>query len=508
MSSLVAVTGASGFIGGALCDELYRSGFQVRGIVRSSDSIMLNPRVEYSVIGNIGSNTAWAPVLKGVDCLVHCASYHHARDDRSKDALVAYRDVNVSGTLNLARQAASAGVQRFVFISSIKVMGEVTLPSKPFTEECVIAPQDPYGQSKFDAEKGLVSLASETDMEVVIIRPPLVYGPGVKGNFLKLVEAVKLGLPLPFGSVQNQRSLMALDNLVSLMMLCVDRNLSPKAANQVFVVADGEDVSTTVLLQKMARAAGRPSRLISFPGVLLRASARVFGKKSMANRLLDNLQVDARKAQRLLGWRPTMTMDEQLAIMFATSTSNDRPLIRALDLMFSATGLILLSPFLLLVLLFSLLETRSPLFTQTRVGRHQRPFKIIKFRTMRLGTLQTPSHLASSASITRLGMILRLTKVDELPQLWNVLLGQMSLVGPRPGLYSQHQLIKARASRGVYAARPGITGLAQINGIDMSTPELLAQTDARMLRELNLATYCKYIFMTARGKVLGDGIKK
>ena len=182
--------------------------------------------------------------------------------------------------------------------------------------------------------------------------------------------------------------------------------------------------------------------------------------------------------------------------------------MRFFDISFSLLGLVFLSPILLVLLIVVWFDTRSPLFTQERVGRHQQPFVLVKFRTMRPGAAHVASHLASSASITPLGALLRRTKLDELPQLWNVLLGHMSLVGPRPGLFNQHELTQARAAYGVYAARPGITGLAQVNGIDMSTPELLAQTDARMLRELNVRSYFKYIFLTVLGKGSGDGVKK
>lgn len=182
--------------------------------------------------------------------------------------------------------------------------------------------------------------------------------------------------------------------------------------------------------------------------------------------------------------------------------------LRVLDGLLAGTGLLVLWPLLLLVCVVGWLDTRSPVFAQERVGRNQRPFVLVKFRTMRPGTASVASHLASSASITRIGAFLRRTKLDELPQLWNVLLGHMSLVGPRPGLFNQHELTAARAALGIYAARPGITGLAQVNGIDMSTPELLAQTDARMLRELSVANYFRFIVLTVLGKGTGDAAKR
>jgi nucleoside-diphosphate-sugar epimerase/lipopolysaccharide/colanic/teichoic acid biosynthesis glycosyltransferase len=507
---MILVTGPTGFVGKAVVEALLASGQPVVAVVRHllSSTPLQHANPQWHAVGSFNNQTKWQPALYGVHTVVHCAARTHVMREHTADALAAYREVNVAGTLHLAQQAAAAGVQRFVFISSIKVNGESTLPGQPFTEQCAPAPQDAYGQSKAAAEQALLALAAQTGMEVVIIRPPLIYGPGVKGNFAGMAKALQRGLPLPLGAVHNQRSLVALDNLVSLVQLCADRTRSPQAAKQVFVVADGEDISTTTLLRKVAQAAGRPIRLLPVPTWLLRSGASLLGKRTLADRLLDNLQVDATKARTLLGWRPVVTMDEQLAAMFAAPAGHSRPLLRVLDVVLSATGLVVLWPVLLLVCVVGWFDTRSPLFAQERVGRNQRPFVLFKFRTMRIGTAHIASHLASSASITRLGALLRRTKLDELPQLWNVLLGHMSLVGPRPGLYNQHELTQARAAHGIYNARPGITGLAQINGIDMSTPYLLAQTDARMLQELSVRSYFKYIFLTVLGKGSGDGVKK
>lgn len=513
------ITGATGFIGWQIASSLSKLGKRVRAAVRVIPSVqdITDPCIEWNVVSDINSETDWRNTLKSIEVVVHCAAQAHVIPTREADALAAYREVNVEGTIRLAQLAAEAGVRRFVFISSIGVNGKQSF--QPFTEACAPQPHDAYSDSKLEGEQALLALSARTGMEVVIIRPPLVYGPGARGSFAKLMHWVERGFPIPLGAVQNQRSFVALENLVSLVLLCADPARSPQAANQVFVVADGEDVSTTTLLRKVALYAGRPSRLLPVPPSVLRFGARLLGKRAMADRLLDNLQVDATKARTLLGWRPVVTMDEQLASMFAkTCTSTDAelakedshslPLIRVLDVVLSATGLIVLWPLLLLVFVVNWFDTRSPLFTQERVGRHQQPFVLVKFRTMRPGTSHLPSHLVSSASITSLGAMLRRTKLDELPQLWNVLLGHMSLVGPRPGLYNHHELTKARADQGVYAARPGITGLAQINGIDMSTPEILAQTDARMLRELNLRSYFRYIFQTVLGKGSGDRVKK
>jgi nucleoside-diphosphate-sugar epimerase len=229
--------------------------------------------------------------------------------DSSGDPLAECRRVNVAGTLNLARQAAAAGVKRFIFLSSIKVNGEQTLPGQPFTEDDVPAPLDPYSTSKYEAEEGLRELARQTGMEVVIIRPPLVYGPGVKANFLNMMRWLHKRVPLPFASLNNRRSLVALDNLIDLIVVCLEH---PAAANQTFLVSDGEDMSTTELLQRMAQALGRPARLMPIPASLLEAGAALLGRRDMAQRLCGSLQVDISKAKMLLGWNPPISVDEGL----------------------------------------------------------------------------------------------------------------------------------------------------------------------------------------------------
>jgi nucleoside-diphosphate-sugar epimerase len=299
----ILVSGAGGFVGSALCAALVPS-HAVQGLTRDS-SRALAPGVQRLLWGGDGATLEHFPQ---VDAVVHLAARTHVLRDGSGQPLQAFRAANTGGTLNLARQAAAAGVRRFVFVSSIHVNGTSTR-GRAFTESDVPAPHGPYAISKWEAEQGLRELALHTSMQVVIIRPPLVYGPGAPANFGKLLQAVKSGMPLPLGSVGNARSLIGLDNLVAFIQLCL---VHPAAVNQTFLVSDGEDVSTTELLRKAARACGRKARLLPVPPSLLRFMALVSGRREMATRLLDSLVIDDGKARALLGWRPVATMDEQL----------------------------------------------------------------------------------------------------------------------------------------------------------------------------------------------------
>ena len=264
-------------------------------------------------VGDLDKPIDWSSVISGQDVVVHTAARAHIMKDECADPLSVYRAVNSAGTLNLASQAAAAGVKRFIFISSIKVNGEQTVTGQPFSWHDRPSPDDFYGTSKHEAEQGLRALASETGMEVVIIRPPLVYGPGVKGNFASMIKLVGKGLPLPLGAVHNKRSLVALDNLVDLIVTCIDH---PGAANETFLVSDGEDLSTTQLLQGVAEAMGKPSRLIPVPVSLLQFGATLLGKKAVAQRLLGSLQVDISHTQKCLNWTPPLTVKQGLQRCF------------------------------------------------------------------------------------------------------------------------------------------------------------------------------------------------
>lgn len=306
-SGLILVTGAQGFVGLPLSTALVKLGYQVRCAVRGSFNV--NQSQETLSVGDINGDTAWTDALVDVTVVIHLAARVHVMNETAADALSAYRKVNVEGTLNLAKQAALAGVKRFIFISSIKVNGEATALGHPYHEEQAPAPLDAYGLSKYEAELELQQLAKDTGLEVVIIRPVLIYGPGVKANFKAMMRCLALGMPLPLGGIHNQRSLLALDNLIDLIQLCI---VHPAAANQTFLASDGMDLSTPELLKAMAEALGKPARLIKLPESLLMLGANLVGKQAMAQRLCGSLQVDNAKARELLGWQPPVSVQEAL----------------------------------------------------------------------------------------------------------------------------------------------------------------------------------------------------
>jgi len=504
----ILVTGANGFIGQSLVKSLLNTEHNVISGVREYPLKKLN--CEYRLISNLEDNTKLCSILKDIEVIVHAAARVHIMDDKSADPLTEFRKVNVEGTLNLARQAADAGVKRFIFISSIKVNGEGTKIGKPYTEDSKPNPIDPYGISKYEAEQGLLKIAETTALEVVIIRPTLVYGDNVKGNFHSLMKWTYKGIPLPIGGIkQNLRSLISVDNLVDFIVTCIEHK---NAKNEVFLISDDDDISTAGLLEEISQGLGVKNKAVNIPAKFIDTAASAIGKSSVAQRLSGSLQVDISKVKTLLGWEPKYSTSESIQKTAKSYKSNlmaPKSMVfqRPLDIVFSATALVVASPLLIGATAIGYLDTGSPLFIQERVGKDQKPFNLIKFRTMKVSTESVASHLVDNTSITKLGKVLRKTKLDELPQLINVLKGEMSLVGPRPNLFNQKDLIEARDKVGVYEVLPGITGLAQLSGIDMSTPERLAKKDKEMIDTINLKNYFSYILNTALGKGSGDAVK-
>ncbi len=300
---MILVTGATGFVGQALCAELSRRQMDYRPFSRA-------PAPGFVAIGTIDGDTDWSEALAGVDVVMHLAARVHVMNESAADPLAAFRAVNVNATVNLARQAAGAGVRRFIFLSSIKVNGEQTVAGKPFRASDVPHPEDAYGRSKLEAEEALLAIGAETGMEIVIIRPPLVYGPGVKANFASLMKWAGRPFPWPFGAVRNRRSLVFVRNLVDFMLLCARH---PSVGNRVFLVSDGEDLSVGQLIAKLSLAEGRKALMLPVPPALLKGLAALLGRRAAAQRLLGSLQVDIGETAAITGWSPPHSVDEGLA---------------------------------------------------------------------------------------------------------------------------------------------------------------------------------------------------
>lgn len=304
------ITGGNGFVGRALTSHVLAIGYSVCLPLRQPQRADQIAGVETVDIGSLSSEIDWTVALRSVDQVVHLAARVHVMNDKSLDPLAEFRRENVEGTANLARQAVAAGVRRFVYLSSIKVNGELTQEGRPFTADDAPAPDDPYGVSKHEAEQALGQIAADTGMEVVIIRPPLVYGPGVKANFESMMRWLARGVPLPLSAVtKNRRSFVALDNLVDLIVTCLTH---PAAANRTFLVSDGEDLSTACLLRRMGAALGHPARLFYVPPLMLKIGAHAMKKPGIYQRLYGSLQLDITKTRRLLDWTPPVSVDEGL----------------------------------------------------------------------------------------------------------------------------------------------------------------------------------------------------
>ncbi|WP_019026742.1 UDP-glucose 4-epimerase family protein [Colwellia piezophila] len=303
----ILLTGANGFLGKPLLKELINNSYTVTA---SSRRISLLPSgcTGFGIV-NIDSKTNWSSVLSQQDIVIHCAARVHVMDEKSSNPLEEFREVNTRGTINLAKQAANAGVKRFIFISSIKVGGESSLLGTPLTEDSKYVPDDPYGLSKYEAEQQLLELAKNSAMEVVIIRPTLIYGPGVKANFETMMNWASKPIPLPFGAITNKRSLVSIDNLISLIEVCLTH---PNAKNEIFYVNDDNDVSTSDLLRKLYRSFSNKTPLIPMPMSLISLLFKLIGKGGYSARLLGSLQVDISKAKTLLNWTPPYSVDDSI----------------------------------------------------------------------------------------------------------------------------------------------------------------------------------------------------
>jgi UDP-glucose 4-epimerase len=318
MNNKILITGATGFVGSHLLQMALAQNREVICPVRANNS---TPHASAPQISSIDSNTNWQSHLTNVHTVIHCAARVHVMNDTAADPLVAFREVNLYGSVRLAEQAAAAGVSQFIYLSSIKVNGEMTEDGQAFTENDPPSASDPYGISKQEAEKALLDLGQRTGMAITIIRPPLVYGKGVAANFLSLLIWVKKQIPLPFGSIHNQRSFVFVKNLCDFILHCVQ---NPLAYNQVFLISDGKDLSTTELMREAAKALDVPSRLLPFPSSLMVLVARMLGRKNITDRLCQSLRVDSTKARQQMQWSPPYTIQQGLRESAANLISQNK----------------------------------------------------------------------------------------------------------------------------------------------------------------------------------------
>ena len=309
----ILVTGASGFIGKTLCNKLIKLSFNVQGAVRSLDSLTFEYNFKAVTVGEIGANTNWINALKDIDCIIHCAGKEHSTNE--KNNLNIYHLINTEGTKRLAEQVVKSGVKRFIFLSTIKVNGESTGNNDQnsiFTNKDMPNPQDAYSTSKLEAEKLLWEISAKTNLEVVVVRLPLVYGYGAKGNLSWLIKLIKLGIPLPLSFVKNERSMIGIDNLVNLLIRCIDH---PNASGKTFLASDGEDLSTSELIKLIASSMGRKAILFLIPLFLLKFLGFIFGKRKEINRLAGSLRIDNNFTKRKLNWTPSLSVEEWVRLM-------------------------------------------------------------------------------------------------------------------------------------------------------------------------------------------------
>ena len=508
----VLVTGANGMLGGAVVRYLANSDSFSSVTAAARSEIYFDNNVVHINIGNICESTDWSKALENVQSVVHCAARVHmmelGQNEKQKEL---YWNTNVYGTLNLARQASAAGVKRFIFISTVKVNAEATLSGVSLSEKDDPNPNDLYSLSKYEAELGLKEISKCTGMELVVIRPPLIYGIGVKANFASLMSAVVSGWPLPLGSIKNKRSFVALENLVDFVSVCLTH---PRAAGEVFFVSDGFDISTGELARLISEQAKTKLRLYKFPLFILRSLATVLGLGKIWVRLNSSLQIDISKSKNLLGWQPVLTMHDTILKIIPTLTVNNKITFQLLikilfDRIFSLLLLLIFAPLMIIISFFVGLTSKGPiLYWSKRVGRNNKIFEMPKFRTMKVSAPVVATHLleAPDAYLTSIGSFLRKSSLDELPQLWSILIGNMSFVGPRPALFNQLDLIDLRTSKGVHRLLPGLTGWAQINGRDELLIPDKVNLDVYYLGKMNFILDIRILWHTFSKVIRRDGV--
>ena len=496
----ILITGASGFVGKALIGHLLKSrpGDHFCIALRNLGDYVPQPRIECVVVGDINQRTDWSCALEDVDAVIHLAARVHVMKDDVKSSAGKYLQTNYYGTKNLVSQANRFNVQQFIYLSTIKVNGEGFGPNESplvYSETSIPNPSDHYSRSKYVAERAIQKIAATSNLKFTILRTPLIYGPGVKANFRKLMQFISLGIPTPFAYTKNCRSMLAIQNLVDF----IDKALLNEAAyNQIFLLCDGEDLSTSQLARKLSFFMLKPGVQIPMPVSFLYLFGKYLGMTGSLNRLFGSLMIDGRKSRLMLNWTPPYSVDEAMKICASEFLSSPtlkisfhaRLVKRLFDLFFACIcASFFLIPMLFIGLVVKMTSKGPALFFSERVGLNGNLYRMPKFRTMRVGTpnVATDKLLNPMGHLTSVGGFLRRTSLDELPQIWSVLIGEMSFVGPRPALFNQHDLISMRKSKGILILLPGITGWAQINGRDELGMNEKVQFDYEYLLNQSLA---------------------
>ena len=497
----IVITGATGFVGQFLGRELQDRSFSVVGLSRNlpSNSTAASP-FEIVAVGNLEDcpKETLIKYLAGATTVIHLAGRAHVMNEKETNPAIAYQRANVNATSNLLKACQEAKVGKFIFASTIKVNGEES--TSTYNELSQPKPQDPYGESKFMAEKIIQDWSNTSGIEAVILRLPLLYGPGVKGNMASLLKVLQIGLPLPVGALKyNRRSLLSLSNLVSIIETLINTP-RPNSERNLYLISDRSDLSTAGLVTLIAKQMKISWATLPFPPKLLQLCLKLIKKDSLYSRLAGSLAVDSSAFAADYNWSPTHTPEQGVQVMLAEMPWEICPLWKRLfDFLTVLIVGIFLLPVIGIVALAVKITSPGPIFHWSkRIGTNNRLFLMPKFRTMKVDTPQVATHLLTNANdyLTSVGSVLRATSLDELPQLWSVLKGDMSLVGPRPALYNQDDLIELRTRYEVHRLRPGITGHAQINGRDsISIPQKVA-LDADYLASQSFTRDLQILFKT------------
>ena len=515
----IFVTGASGFIGVNLIPYLVGDNWQVIAGVRDEASFEKLKRslsrdvvekIRPAYVGDINPGTSWGKFCQGSMAVVHLAARVHRDDEKSSDSDAKYFQINEAATASLAAQAAAAGAKHFVYVSSVLAM--CSQSEEALSESTPCRSESAYGRSKLAGEKALITAANGSSMKWTILRLPLVYGMGQKANMDCLTQWIRKGIPLPLKGIKNRRSFLFVGNLSDVVLKILR---SPQASGKIYLLSDGIDFSTPELTRLIARCLQRPARLFYLPVAFLRYLGNLGNfferllRKSLPlnsrnmNRLLGSLYVDSRLIKINLSWVPPCTPEEGFKIATQANNGAHRrtgdKLKRVFDLSVSFLALAALFPFLILVGILIVLMSPGPmLHWSARVGRENQIFKMAKFRTMGLDAPDVATHLLEEPEkyVTTWGLFLRKFSLDELPQLLNVLKGDMSLVGPRPALHNQYDLMALRTEKGIHRLLPGITGFAQICGRDRVSIPQKVSLDEYYLNHKNFLLDLRIIFKT------------